>query len=69
MHHLFFDIKYLDPGSGSLLVQLLAAGLLGGIALLLKMFWGRIKAFFKGEKYVPPQPETDEEDAEHEQPK
>ena len=50
---IFFKMNYLDPGSGSLLIQLLAAGLLGGIGILLKMFWGRLKAFFKGEKYVP----------------
>lgn len=58
---IFFKLNYLDPGSGSLLVQLLAAGLLGGLGIMLKMFWGRIKAFFKGEKYVPPQPDEDEE--------
>jgi len=60
---IFFKLNYLDPGSGSLLVQLLAAGLLGGIGILLKTFWGRIKAFFKGEKYIPPQPAVDEEAA------
>ncbi len=59
---IFFKLNYLDPGSGSLLVQLLAAGLLGGIGIVLKMFWGRIKAFFKGEKYVPPAPAADEEE-------
>lgn len=59
---ILLKLNYLDPGSGSLLVQLVAAGLLGGIGILLKMFWGRIKAFFKGEKYVPPAPETDEDD-------
>ena len=59
---IFFKLNYLDPGSGSLLVQLLAAGLLGGIGIVVKMFWGRIKAFFKGEKYVPPQPAADEEE-------
>ena len=58
---IFFKLNYLDPGSGSLLVQLLAAGLLGGIGILIKTFWGRIKAFFKGEKYVPPQPPADGE--------
>ncbi len=58
---IFLKLNYLDPGSGSLLVQLLAAGLLGGIGILLKTFWGRIKAFFKGEKYVPPLPPSDEE--------
>ncbi|MCX6055689.1 MAG: hypothetical protein NTZ74_12405 [Chloroflexi bacterium] len=55
-------INYLDPGSGSLLIQLLAAGLLGGVGILLKIFWGRIKSFFKGEKYVPPVVENDEDD-------
>jgi len=53
---IFFKLNYLDPGSGSLLVQLLAAGLLGGVGILIKSFWGRIKAFLKGEKYVPPAP-------------
>ena len=61
---IFFKLNYLDPGSGSLLVQLLAAGLLGGIGILLKTFWGRIKSFFKGEKYVPPASQIDEEDQE-----
>ncbi len=69
MHHILFNIRYLDPGSGSLLIQLIAAGFLGGAAILAKMFWGRIKAFFKGEKYVPPQPETPEEETTDEQPK
>ena len=64
MHQILFKLNYLDPGSGSLLVQLLAAGLLGGVGILLKMFWGRIKAFLKGEKYVPPQPAEDIENAE-----
>jgi hypothetical protein len=64
MPFIFFKLNYLDPGSGSLLVQLLAAGLLGGIGILAKVFWGRIKAFFKGEKYVPPAPVEDEEEEE-----
>jgi hypothetical protein len=59
---ILFKLNYLDPGSGSLLIQLLAAGLLGGIGIAIKMFWGRIKAFFKGEKYVPPQPAEDDEE-------
>jgi len=62
---IFFKLNnYLDPGTGSLLVQLLAAGLLGGIGILLKTFWGRIKAFLKGEKYVPPAPAVEDEDQE-----
>lgn len=38
---------YLDPGSGSMLVQILIATLLGA-AVAIRMFWGRIKSFFKG---------------------
>ncbi len=36
---------YLDPGSGSYLLQLLIAGVLGGF-FALRMFWNRIKGFF-----------------------
>lgn len=39
---------YLDPGSGSYLLQLLIASLLGG-AFLLRTFWSRIVGFFKRE--------------------
>jgi len=38
---------YLDPGSGSYLIQLLIAGLLGG-AFVIRAFWGRILTFFRG---------------------
>ncbi len=37
---------YLDPGSGSILIQLLIASLLGA-ALVLRNSWGRIISFFK----------------------
>jgi hypothetical protein len=45
---------YLDPGSGSYIFQLLIASLVG-LAFLLKVYWGRIRAFFtalfsRGEK-------------------
>jgi hypothetical protein len=36
---------YLDPGSGSILLQLLIAAILGAI-LVLRTSWGKIKAFF-----------------------
>lgn len=39
-------LAYLDPGSGSYLLQLLLAGLLGA-GFAVRMFWGRIKDFFK----------------------
>ena len=39
-------LSYLDPGSGSYLLQLLIAALLGGL-FALRMYWGRIKSFFQ----------------------
>ena len=38
---------YLDPGSGSFLIQLLIATLLG-LGIALRASWGRIKGFFGG---------------------
>ncbi len=37
---------YLDPGSGSFLLQLLLAGILGGL-FVVRMSWSRIKGFFR----------------------
>jgi hypothetical protein len=36
---------YLDPGSGSMLLQLLLAVLLG-LGVLLRVYWGKIKGLF-----------------------
>lgn len=38
---------YIDPGSGSFFVQMLLAGLLG-LGMTLRMYWRRIKEFFRG---------------------
>jgi hypothetical protein len=53
---------YLDPGSGSFLIQLLLAALLG-IGVAAKMYWYKIKSFFGGKKAETPQvdEENDEE--------
>jgi hypothetical protein len=40
------EMAYLDPGSGSYLIQLLIAGLLGA-AFAVRMSWSRIKSFFR----------------------
>lgn len=37
---------YIDAGTASMLFQLLIAGILGGL-LTLKMFWARVKEFFR----------------------
>jgi hypothetical protein len=36
---------YLDPGTGSYIIQILIAGLFGAL-FMLKVFWGRIVGFF-----------------------
>jgi hypothetical protein len=38
---------YLDPGTGSMILQAVVAGALGS-AFAIKMFWQRIVGFFKG---------------------
>lgn len=48
---LFFSapILYLDPGSGSLLVQLLLAAALG-IGVAVRIYWNKLKSLFGGHK-------------------
>ena len=46
---------YLDPGSGSFLIQLLIATALG-LAIALRASWGKIKGLFGGK------PKADEDD-------
>ena len=43
---LIADDPYLDPGSGSFLIQLIIASLLGA-AFVIRTSWSRIKSFFK----------------------
>ncbi len=49
------QMMYLDPSSGSFLLQLLAAALLGG-GFAIKMYWKKIKALFTGKKEDPSAP-------------
>jgi len=50
-------LAYLDPGSGSVLLQLLIAALLG-IGIALRASWGKIKGLFG----IKPETDDDEED-------
>lgn len=45
----FQFFAYLDPGSGSMLLQILLGGI-AGVAVAGKMYWQRIKARFAGAK-------------------
>ncbi len=40
-------LAYLDPGSGSLLLQLLLGGV-AGAAVFLKLFWQKLTSVFRG---------------------
>ncbi|MDD5706836.1 MAG: hypothetical protein PHR35_13010 [Kiritimatiellae bacterium] len=42
----FLHLGYLDPGTGSVALQLIVGGLLGA-ALVVKTFWRRIVGIFK----------------------
>ena len=43
------NLLYLDPGSGSILLQILIASGLGAI-FILRSSWGKVKSFFQRSK-------------------
>jgi hypothetical protein len=64
--HILFSIlskpsAYLDPGSGSFLLQLLIAGLLG-LGVAAKVYWNKLKGLFTGKSNVQPENDEDNED-------
>ncbi len=54
-------LMYLDPGSGSFIIQMLLAGFLG-IAVAVRIYWKKIVAFFGKNKSGKVQDELDELD-------
>lgn len=56
-----FHFLYLDPGSGSFLIQLLIAGL-AGIGIAIAASWSKIKKFFSRKQKHKTDDESDEED-------
>ena len=58
----FTPLPYLDPGSGSFLIQLLIAALLG-LAVAVRASWGRIKGWF-GIKSKPKADDDDDDEPE-----
>lgn len=48
---------YIDPGTGSLIIQGLIAGF-AAAAMILRSYWYRIKAFLRRDKVAPP-PDTE----------
>ena len=43
-----FPLAYLDPGSGSLLLQLLLGGV-AGAAVFLRLFWKKLTSVFRSQ--------------------
>ena len=54
---------YLDPGSGSMLLQLLLAALLGA-GVILRTQWSKLKSLFKSKDSSDEDQEEDQEDEE-----
>jgi hypothetical protein len=50
---------YLDPGSGSILLQLLLAAIIG-VGLVVRTQWAKIKALFKGKDVSEEDPDDEE---------
>ena len=53
----FRPLAYLDPGSGSFLLQLAIAALLG-LGVAVRASWGKIKGWFG----IKPKPKEDDDD-------
>jgi len=49
MNPFFRPLVYLDPGTGSFIIQILLAGLIG-IAVAIRVYWKKIVDFFKKNK-------------------
>lgn len=58
----FTPLPYLDPGSGSFLIQLLIAALLG-LGVAVRASWGRIKGWFGIKSEPKPDDDDDEPEA------
>jgi hypothetical protein len=52
-------LAYLDPGSGSMILQILAGGL-AAVAVTAKLYWGRLLRFLRIRK---DEPETSKAEA------
>ncbi|GJQ53244.1 MAG: hypothetical protein U0V48_19995 [Anaerolineales bacterium] len=57
----FAPLPYLDPGSGSFLIQLAIAALLG-LGIAFRASWSKIKGWFG----VKPKPTEDDDESENE---
>ncbi len=52
-------VAYLDPGTGSMIVQLLLGGIAGALVVG-KLYWQRFKSFFSRKGTASPVPSQDD---------
>jgi hypothetical protein len=57
------SLLYIDPGSGSFLIQAIIAAILGG-AFIVRGYWNRFKSFFTGKDYNKKEDKTKKENPE-----
>jgi hypothetical protein len=55
---------YIDPSAGGMLVQLLLAGT-AGVAVIARLFWGRLKRLFGGTDPTPSESDKGDSDPPH----
>lgn len=51
---------YLDPGTGSMIIQGIVAGVTG-VAVVVRLYWAKVKSYFAGESPYEPNAEADAE--------
>ena len=51
-------VAYLDPGSGSMILQIIAGGL-AAVAVTAKLYWNRVLRFLRIKKDEPEAPKPD----------
>ena len=56
---IYTPLAYLDPGTGSLFLQLLLGGI-AGLVVILKLYWHKILAFL-GMRKAPPEADESSE--------
>ena len=52
-------IAYLDPGTGSVILQAILGGV-AGLALTAKLWWGRVVSIFRRDPQTDPQTDAEE---------
>ncbi len=61
-HVLALPLLYLDPGSGSFIIQLVLAALLG-IGVAARLYWTKIKTLFSGKQTPDPVEKSKDDEA------